>query len=75
MSSRFSMVSSALFDGVFAQIVLADLDERIEFGGQAAQLLDLLFGKCHMCSIPIYKYPLKPSVRTVFAHPPATHRS
>ena len=64
-----------LFDGVFAQIVLADLDERIEFGGQAAQLLDLLFGKCHMCSIPIYKYPLKPSVRTVFAHPPATHRS
>lgn len=31
-----------LFDGVFAQIVLANLDERIEFGGQAAQLLDLL---------------------------------
>ena len=33
-----------LFDGVFAQIVLADLDERIELGGQASQLLDLLFG-------------------------------
>ena len=42
MSSRFSMVR--LLDGVFAQIVLADLDERIELGGQASQLLDLLFG-------------------------------
>ncbi len=35
MSSRFSMGLVRLFDGVFAQIVLADLDERIEFGGQA----------------------------------------
>lgn len=33
-----------LLDGVFAQIVLADLDERIELGGQASQLLDLLLG-------------------------------
>ena len=41
-SSRFSMVSSACLTAFFAQIVLADLDERIEFGGQAAQLLDLL---------------------------------
>lgn len=44
MSSRFSMVPFVMLDGVFAQIVLADLDERIELGGQASQLLDLLFG-------------------------------
>ncbi len=38
------MVSSACLMAFFAQIVLADLDERIELGLKASQLLDLLFG-------------------------------